>query len=395
MRTIKRVLAMVTSTLFTMAMSTPSAFALPQPRPDEWWFSAWEIEEKVWPLTRGEGVIVGLLDTGVEARLPDLRGAVLPGTGIGTTKSRDGKTDLDTKLGGHGTAMAALIVGQGLGTRMVGIAPQAKVLPVARASGGSGRLDREIRYAVDHGAKVINMSFTMPQAYCPTGMQEEIAYAIKRDVVVVAGAGNDGRRDDTVDAPANCPGVLTVGAVTADLDPWDRSTPGDTVMLAAPGVDVGSIGKNGTFTWKVSGTSQATALTSGVVALIRSRYPDMSAREVVQRLLATAKDIGPPGWDRKTGYGAIIPYLALTASVSSDAPNPVHSPFGSSQWGRAASGTQVEKRHLLREDGSGVVVGAAESKRKSYYWHGVVMLFSIIGGGVVFSIWVRRRRSGE
>lgn len=332
---------MMVAFLIVMAAVMPPSFAFPAPRSEEWWFSAWEIEQKVWPLTRGEGVTVAVLDTGVEARLPDLEGAVLPGKGFGTAGSRDGRTDVDTKLGGHGTAMAALIAGQGLGTGMVGIAPESKILPIAEPSGGSGRFDREVKYAVDHGAKVINFSSTMPFSRCPQGTQKEIAYAIERDVVVVVAAGNDGGGDDSVNAPADCPGVLTVGAVTAELEPWDKSTPGDTVMLAAPGVDVGSIGKDGTFTWQTSGTSQATALTSGVVALMRSRYPEMSAREVVQRLLATAKDIGPPGWDRKTGYGAIIPHLALTADVPASAPNPPYRSFD--LWAAGASPTSASR----------------------------------------------------
>nr|WP_302851463.1 S8 family serine peptidase [Actinomadura sp. WMMB 499] len=364
------------------------AFGLPRPRDEEWWFSAWEIEQKVWPLTRGEGVTVGLLDTGVEARLPDLQGAVLPGTGFGTTESRDGRRDVDTRLGGHGTAMAALIAGQGLGTGMVGIAPGAKVLPVARPSGGSGQLNKEIKYAVDHGAKVINMSFAMPLAYCPIGMQEEIAYAIKRDVVVVAGAGNEGRRDNAVNAPANCPGVLTVGGVTADLELWDRSTPGDTVMLAAPAVDVGSIGKDGTFSWKTSGTSQATALTSGVVALMRARYPEMSAREVVQRLLATAKDIGPPGWDRKTGYGAIIPYLALSSDVASKAPNPVYDRFDRLHQ----DGGDNEGRVTIGPSAGPQITDAASQQRDNSFLPYVATLVGLAISGAAFYLGARFRR---
>ncbi|QKG21744.1 peptidase S8/S53 subtilisin kexin sedolisin [Actinomadura verrucosospora] len=95
-------------------------------------------------------------------------------------------------------------------------------------------------------------------------------------------------------------------------------------MLAAPSVSVGSIGKAGVFTPGGTGTSSATALTSGVVALMRSHFPDMPGREIVQRMLATARDVGPEGWDKKTGYGALIPYKALTANVPKTAPNPVY-----------------------------------------------------------------------
>src|SRR5260370_29940752 len=92
------------------ARSAPAGLANVQPLPGEWWFSAWDIQTRVWPLTQGAGVRVGLLDSGVQASLPDLRGAVVPGgdtTGAGT----NGMTDDNDAEDGHGTDVAALIVG--------------------------------------------------------------------------------------------------------------------------------------------------------------------------------------------------------------------------------------------------------------------------------------------
>ncbi|MFB4299320.1 S8 family serine peptidase [Actinomadura sp. NTSP31] len=278
---------------------------------------------KVWPLTQGAGITVGLIDTGVEARLPGLKGIILPGTGGENSPNSDGRVDSDTKDGGHGTGMAALIAAQGSSDGMVGIAPKSRILPVIDSKLGFAK---DIRYAVDHGAKVINMSVGIPADSCPDSIRSAVDYAIQHDVVLVAAAGNE-PEDLTVGAPANCPGVLTVGAVDAYLSPWQKSTSGTNVMLAAPGVSVGSIGKAGVFTSKVNGTSSAAALTSGVAALMRSRFPDMSGREIVQRMLATARDVGPKGWDEKTGYGALIPYKALTADVPKTAPNPVYASF--------------------------------------------------------------------
>ncbi|WP_329519405.1 S8 family serine peptidase [Spirillospora sp. NBC_01491] len=300
------------------------AFAEPQPRSEEWWFDAWQIREKVWPLTQGEGIVVAVIDTGIEAGLPDLNGVVLPGYEYGGSQKGDGRHDYDTEKGGHGTAMAALIAGQGIGSGMVGIAPKVRVLPIAAHSVNDALT---IRYAVDHGAKVINMSWSSAAAHCPVSTQTAVNYALQHDVVIVAAAGNQGNSRESSNSPANCAGVMAVGAVDADLNIWEKSTPGSNVVIAAPGVSVGSIGKDGTFNWKVNGTSQATALTSGVVALVRSRYPKMSAREVTQRVVATAKDIGPKGWDRRSGQGALIPYLALDAHVPASAPNPVYSRF--------------------------------------------------------------------
>src|SRR5216683_745022 len=101
----------------------------PPPRSDEWWFSKWQVQQLVWPLTEGARVTVAVLDTGVQASVPDLRGVVLPG-GDATGHHSNGETDFNTGGRGHGTMMSVLIAGQGFGTGMAGIAPEAKILPV-------------------------------------------------------------------------------------------------------------------------------------------------------------------------------------------------------------------------------------------------------------------------
>ncbi|GAB3983196.1 hypothetical protein GCM10029978_089150 [Actinoallomurus acanthiterrae] len=319
------------------------ATATPSPREEEWWFGTWDIQDKVWPISKGRGVTVALIDTGVNATLPDLRGAVLPGTNIVGPK---GKGLIDSDKGfGHGTAMAALIAGQGAGVGMVGIAPEAKIISI--------RADVEdlapaIDYAVQRGADVINVSqgLASPSAAggCNVEIQRAISRAIERDIVLIAAAGNDASTEVMHSEPALCPGFLAVGAVDYEFRPWFDSQPAPYVAVAAPGVHVGSIGKNGTFIPKLDGTSGSSALTAGVVALVRSKYPDMSAREVVQRIIATARDVGSAGRDEKTGYGLIRPYHALVDKVSSEAPNPVFSAWGSSVNERpVASGRPSQK----------------------------------------------------
>ncbi|GAA0283840.1 type VII secretion-associated serine protease mycosin [Actinomadura nitritigenes] len=323
-----------------LLLDCPLAQAAPRPRAEEWWFEAWQITQKVWPLTEGEGITIGLIDTGVEARLPELRGVVLPGKDFAGPSDHEGRVDTDSELGGHGTGMAALISGQGSGSGMVGIAPKSRILPISKVSGD---YEKPIRYAVDHGAKVINMSEGVPTGSCPSSVQAAVDYAIQHDVVIVAAAGNDAHLDST-DTPANCSGVLAVGGIDAHLSPWQDSTPGPNVMIAAPSVSVGSIGKAGVFSPGGNGTSSATALTSGVVALLRSHFPRMSGREIVQRMLATARDVGPKGRDEKTGYGALIPYKALTAHVPADFPNPVYSKSRSTTSQKNAGKTEILHR---------------------------------------------------
>lgn len=306
------------------------AQAAPNPRSDEWWFTSWDIQNKAWPLTRGSGVTVAIVDTGVNAALPGLSGAVLPGTNL-DHPGGDGRTDTDTEVGrGHGTSLAELIAGQGQDFGMVGVAPEAKILPIVATTNAD--VATGIRYAVDHGAKVINISEGFPDLSlqgrsCQNSTQAAIAYAAQKNVVVVASAGNEGSSSNRPQWPADCAGVLAVGAVDGKKIPWTDSQRQPYVSVAAPGIQIGSVYK-GHVGWsdrryaKSSGTSQATALASGAIALVRAKNPDLSARQVVQRVINTAIDAGPPGHDNYTGSGVMIPYRSMTQDVPANAANP-------------------------------------------------------------------------
>ncbi|GAA3931839.1 type VII secretion-associated serine protease mycosin [Actinomadura viridis] len=310
--------------LLVAGISSPAA-ALPRPRDELYWFDWWEIEKKVWPITKGKGVTVAVLDNGVNPNLPDLRGAILKGVNPSEPDVGLSKVGKDRKNGGHGTAMAALIVARGGGTGMMGVAPEAKVLPVVGHRGGSWALAIDIRYAADRGAQVISMSIgSATFMECPMELQAAVAYAVKKDVVLVASAGNEGRFEDWRNWPANCAGVMTVGGLDGYVKPWPKTTPGNYMAVAAPAAHVGTINWNGRFRLGDGGTSPSAALTAGVVALVRSKYPEMPAEQVVQRVLATTKDVGPPGWDDVTGHGLVRPYRALVDKVPSTAPNPVY-----------------------------------------------------------------------
>jgi hypothetical protein len=124
--------------------------------------------------------------------------------------------------------------------------------------------------------------------------------------------------------------VLSVGAVDHKNRAWVKTQRQPYVTVAAPGVSVGSVGKDGKFIPRLEGTSQASALTSATAALLRSKFPQMSAREVVQRITNTTVDAGPKGKDDMTGYGTVVPIFALTRNVPKNAPNPVFEKFD--QW---------------------------------------------------------------
>lgn len=330
MRLITRWLGVFGAISALVATTAMPAGSAPRPRQDQWWFTAWNIQQGVWPITRGAGVTVAVIDSGVNGNLPEMRGAVLSGTNtINAFREKDGwvgpTSDHDAS---HGTGMAALIVAQGAGTGYMGVAPEAKILPIISNASLESAMVEGIHWAVDHGSKVISISQAFKfRSGCPLELQQGIAYALERDVVVVAGVGNTGDTTNFRESPADCKGVLAVGAVDHRKRPWVHSQRQTYVSVAAPGSQVNALMANGQVVDGLSGTSQATALTSAVVALVRSKYPRMPAREVVQRIINTTKDVGPPGRDKFSGAGVVIPAAALTADVPRSAPNPVFAAY--------------------------------------------------------------------
>lgn len=342
----RRWMAAVLASAAVFSTPVQAEAASPSPRADEWWFRTWSIQDKIWPQTRGADVTIAVLDYGVNAKLPELSGAVIPGVDL-IDHSTDGRVDLDKESPGHGTATTIQMVGQGGGTSgYLGIAPDAKVLPIRIpvSTLDGDVLATAIKTAVDRGAKVINMSFaqdssTFVPVHCDSQLAPAISYALKHDVVLVAGAGNTGNTDNTPQQPASCPGVLAVGGVTKDLRPWTDSQRQDYVTLAAPGADMTLVDKHGVLHGG-AGTSSASALTSAAVALIRAKNPAMPARTVVQRLLATARPVGGSGWNNRSGFG----FLNLSAAIDpqahpvpASAPNPSYQAFD--KWQTTISST--------------------------------------------------------
>ncbi len=296
-------------------------------RDQEWWLNTYRMNE-VWPITRGAGVTVAVIDSGVDASIPELAGAVLPGIDY-TDAGGDGRVDRDTFFDGHGTAMAALIAARGTGSGMIGLAPEAKILPIGTREGPDSQGDEAngIRWAADHGAKVINMSFgqgSVSEHSCSDNFRDAVRYAVDKDVVLVASAGNV--PGGPASMPAACPGVISVGAFDLHLHPWVNTHRDEYVDAIAAGVDMVSVRRGGKVVGG-SGTSDSAALVSAMVALLRSRFPTMSAREVVTRLFNTAHDLSL-GVDEQTGAkGGLRPYQALTENVPPNSPNPVYDEY--------------------------------------------------------------------
>jgi type VII secretion-associated serine protease mycosin len=279
-------------------------------RDQEWYLGFLRITQAQ-QVTKGDGVIVAVLDSGVNAEQPELSGNVLPG--YDSIVGDNGWID-DS---GHGTAVASLIAahGRNINDGAFGVAPQAKVLPIKIGVSGhdnvAGKIEQGIPWAVSHGAKVICMAFAGPGG--TDRLKQAIAEAEAADVVLVAGVGNKPAATE-VGYPAAYPGVIAIAGVDRNGDHADFSVTGPTVALAAPAVDIVAPQENGKY-YTDSGTSYATAIVAGVAALVRAKYPNLSAAEVVHRLTATATDKGPPGRDDQYGYGIVNPVAALTADV--------------------------------------------------------------------------------
>ncbi|WP_312038392.1 type VII secretion-associated serine protease mycosin [Streptomyces galbus] len=289
-------------------------------RQKQWFLDAMHAEE-MWRTSTGKGVKVAVIDSGVDPTNPDLVGRVLPGRDFAVEQPGDEHTDYD----GHGTGMAGLIAGTGAyggGKGAFGLAPGVKILPVRLPRDGEAAneaagnelfnhaLAPAIRYAVDQGAKVINISSAASKG--SPQVSAAVEYALDRGSLVFAGVGNNGAKANQLMYPAATPGVVGVAAVGQDLRRTSFSEYGPQVDMAAPGEDMVHAcgGKTGLCT--SSGTSGATALASASAALIWSAHPDWTNNQVLRVMLNT---LGAPTDGAKRndsiGYGIVRPRIAL------------------------------------------------------------------------------------
>jgi membrane-anchored mycosin MYCP len=274
----------------------------------------------VWPLTRGRGVTVAVVDSGVDAS-PQLAGKV---TAIDLTST--GFQDCSGE--GHGTAIAGIIAArvQAQGNPFEGVAPDAQILSVkvnSQETGSVAVLAEGIKDAALEGAQVINVSITT-SGNAPE-LAAAVAFALKHGSVIVAAGGNDEGQENCRGPcyPASYPGVLSVGAVTQNGSLVSFSNQRSHVAVTAPGVGITSTAPGGYSVNNLSGTSFATAFVSGVVALVRSRYPSLSVPQVVNRIKETADGSTGPG----TGDGLVNPLQAVSALLPAPAAqSPVPTP---------------------------------------------------------------------
>ena len=288
------------------------------------WYLATVNATQAHQVTRGDGVIVAVIDSGVDAGHPDLAGAVLPGASFLGSTSKDGQTDPD----GHGTKMAGVIAARGGGpNNALGIAPRARILPVAIPNEGQvGSIAEPLRWAVDHGAQVINLSVARPAGQAlPAGEADAVAYALAHNVVVVTSAGNRAQMP-TGNSLAMLPGVVAVAGLARSGSFWSGSVEGPFVAVAAPAEDIVNIGARNVYSTGYStgtGTSESTAIVAGIAALVRAKFPQLDAANVINRLIRTAVDRGSAARDPRYGFGTIDALRAVTVEVAPTDANPL------------------------------------------------------------------------
>ena len=371
-----------TSTAQPTNTAQPTSTAQPvgvPTRAAQWWLAALHVPQAQATATaEGAGITVAVLSTGVDPTHQDLSGAVATGpdyTGSGRNAS-------GPFWGFEGTAVAGLIAGHGHGTGgatgTAGVAPRARILslrvtleyndPLNSSAALTRRLPDDIaagiRYAVDHGARVIALPLD-PGTLGPARVgdpaaaggspaeREAVGFAIAHDVVLVAPAGDNGASSDSITYPAAYPGVLAVGTTARDGQLAPFTNMGSYVALTAPGAGLVVAAPGGGYD-SLATTDMSAGLAAGVAALIRSRFPGLTAAEVTQAIErgATAPPGQPPA--PGTGHGALDAAGALTAASAIGRQAPPAKP-GAAQ---PTAGRAAQPSATARQPGDGPLAGS-------------------------------------
>ncbi|WP_211877556.1 S8 family serine peptidase [Pseudarthrobacter albicanus] len=338
---------------FTAAL-TDAVLAAPAAHADSWRDKEYWLAEsgitKAWEVSKGANVKVAVIDSGVDGTHPDLKGVLSGGADVSGAGGPGGQESIGLKSE-HGTLVATMLAGRGhqpAGSTaspspgpgssvgpdgIVGVAPEAQLLSVSTWLGSAnpgGKSDQDqipeaVRWAVDNGARVINISLGSTSPEWPQSWDAAFLYAEQKDVVIVAAAGNRIGGNVQVGAPATIPGVLTVAGLNRQgAASIDSSSQGISIGVAAPAENlVGGLPAGGYAEW--AGTSGATPIVSGVAALIRSKWPEMPASQVINRIVSTARDAGAAGKDPLYGFGVLDAEAALKADVPETKINPLGS----------------------------------------------------------------------
>ncbi|MFF1838916.1 type VII secretion-associated serine protease mycosin [Streptomyces sp. NPDC058231] len=342
--------------------------------------------DELWQDTRGKGVRVAVVDTGVDNANPQLKDAVDASSGADYLKG--GKSDGTVDEVGHGTKVAGIIAARPVkGTGFVGLAPEATIIPIRQNDEKNSGKDTTMATAIDHaiaeGAGVINISQDTTKPLTRTSaLGKAVARAVDKNIVVVASAGNDGmdgRLRSTY--PAAFDGVLAVASSDRNNERAAFSQAGTFVDVAAPGVDIVST-VPGYGQCSDNGTSFSAPYVAGVAALMRAKYPKWTAAQIVARIEQTAER-AVNGHDDYVGWGVVDPVRALSGDdTPQDAPHPDAGP----PKAQAPDAARLSMSETSRE----------RSERYATYALALAaVLISVVAGTATVVRDIRRRRDAR
>ena len=288
------------------------------------WPQTFLAPQSAWSLSEGGGVTVAVLGSGVSDSSGVLAGRLTLG------QRENGSGDSGRDCVGYGTFVAGLIAAQpSAGPGLAGVAPQAQILAIGvtddTGATSAGALAQGIRAAVDGGARVVDVTVTVPSP--SASLASAVAYAVKKGVLVVAPFGADGQTQAGTVYPAGYPQVLSVADLASTGSPPQNGALGGRVDLVAPGDALMSVGPGGSGDFTATGPGLATAFVAGTAALVLGRYPSLTLAQLVRRLESTAYHPGTALPDPHLGYGTVDPVAAVTEVVPGlggpPAPKPV------------------------------------------------------------------------
>ncbi|MFG2906375.1 S8 family serine peptidase [Kitasatospora sp. NPDC048286] len=386
-------------------------------RENQWHLDSMHAQE-MWKISKGENMTVAVVDGGFKLDHPDLVGQLLPGKDFSESPGGVGSYS-----DGHGTAMASLIAGSGKasgGTGAYGLAPAAKVLPLKINNGSVGtvvssdflgQIGQAVTYAVEQGAKVINISQGISAVTAsPTDvdkLSKTLAWARAKGVLVFSSVGNSYQSGNLLEYPSGLPNVVGVGAIDRNATVTSESQQGLQVILSAPGADIVEACTGSTGYCKGHGTSDSSALASASAALIWSVHKDWTANQVLRVLInAAGKPNDGSSRNNIIGYGVVRPRIALTepgdpgpadvSPVPSDAVTPSAAPTPTASASAPASSAPSPA-----DTPTDVAVGAPSVQPRAEESSGSSSTLPIVAGvvagllvvaGVVFVVVRRRRR---
>lgn len=273
---------------------------------------------QAWQISSGDPrVVIAIVDSGVDLNHPDLKAKLVPGFNL---LNNNAPPQDDNGHGTHCSGIAAASTNNGIG--VAGACPNCSIMPIKvldqYGSGSGFDVANGVIWATDHGAQVINLSLGGMEAD-PT-LEEAVHYAIQKNVVVVAAAGNESTSAPMY--PAAEPEVISVGSINDDRQRSDFSNFGTSLSIMAPGRNILSTmptvpvfmtekeGFRNEYDF-MDGTSMASPMVAGVAGLIRSRYPNLTPAQIKTQIEQSAQDLGAPGFDADFGYGALDAVKAL------------------------------------------------------------------------------------